>query len=919
MPDPGQAQPTPQPQQPQAPPSVSDKTIDAFMAVDDNKKRDALAKMSEPTKQALLTGIKARKGGGQPQASILPTPKQPQPGVTQGTPLSFTSAGSSSIGPSTPTYLQREKEKFTQGAPTASLLGRQSSATNQPNDKPISLIKFEAGMTPKEREKHPIVTGIQEILSSMTSPENLALMAGSGGMGELPGLAKATLPRLVSGYFTAQMLLGAYKEIPEFRQALDTGNDSEAKRIMTHIVGGIALAGLAARHAIKGESPSSAPGNLLNSGIDVLKKRAIVAASSHEVLKKDTDTFKNTIADSYKTAKDQGVGKLVQNIVKADQLDSQSKGLSGSTHAGNIDKVIDGIVKAKGAGDNYNDATVELPGTKIIKDAIKLKVDKKGPLLSWDDLKDINQAAEFAKQAAYGKDAAVVGDFTAKLRSVMRGRAAQLGPDRLADHDEYVQTMKDLSTHKDGILTKLNNADTPLKFMNELGKESNRPDLDRLFKTLEKHGGLPSDYMDKFLADHKLITHFANASEGDTKLSKLTNRLIAMKSHKVAGTLGLTAGATVGHLVGTATGIPLMPTFVGASFTAAFMADLMDKYNAAQQIREIGGPSGVTGNRPIPSSPSGASPQQGPGGGGLSPSPTRPPGNMPSGSPPSGSSVPVDTSNISPALAKLLKPAEEVGGREAKGADEPKVTSETGGSIHDQETETESQKQSRLTEVKKRIKNEVERARSIKAGADDPRPSFLVGVREHLEAQLLDPSISEKEKIGIRDAIERVKERERPFYEAADKAKTSETKTEPKVTKAPPEARGRVPSKRKGMTKDSPEARNAKAAEHIAEKRASGELATESSGENVAGKAAISIEKARLQQGKSLPEDLLNLDVRTIEDQFSQTWVDGGKDGKFVLNAMKKAKKIEEWDDYTYKQAMLDGIVKEKTRQISKK
>lgn len=625
-----------------------------------------------------------------PAVPQIPTPKQPQLGVTQGTPQSLTSAAPSSIGPREPSYWERQKARFTEGAPTGSLLGRQSSAVNQPGDKPISLIKFEAGMTPKEREKHPVITGIQEILSSLTTPENLALVAGSGGMGELPGLAKATIPRLVSLYFTGQMLYGAYKEIPEFKQALDTGNDSEAKRIMTHIAGGTALAGLASRHAIKGEPPSTAPDSLLNSGVDIIKKRATVAAASHEALKVGVDKFKNTIGDSYKTAKDQGVAKLAQNIVKADQLDSQSKGLAGSTHAGNIDKVIDIIVKDKGAGKDYNSATVELPGTKIIKDAIKLKVAKKGPMLSWDDLKDINQAAEFAKQAAYGKDAAIVGDFTGKLRNVMRGRAAQLGPDRLADHDEYVQTMKDLSTHKDGILSKLNSADTPLKFVNELSKESNRPDLDRLFRTLEKHGGLPSNYMDDFLKSHKFITHFANATEGDSKVAKLANRAIAMKTHKVAGTSGLMAGAVIGRIIGGGLGSPMMGAFTGGAFGAAFMMDLMDKYNAAQQIREIGGPSGVTGNPITPAQqatpPSAQTP---PGGPGLPPAP-----------PPIQTPPPVAPSGLSPALTKLLpskikittdslgvKWAEGPGGVRVsipKGILEPKIMKYAEGKIEEQ-------------------------------------------------------------------------------------------------------------------------------------------------------------------------------------------------------------------------------------------
>ncbi len=45
---------------PGTPPPILDGTVKAFLALDDNKKRETLAKLSDPAKQALLAGIKAR-------------------------------------------------------------------------------------------------------------------------------------------------------------------------------------------------------------------------------------------------------------------------------------------------------------------------------------------------------------------------------------------------------------------------------------------------------------------------------------------------------------------------------------------------------------------------------------------------------------------------------------------------------------------------------------------------------------------------------------------------------------------------------------------------------------------------------------------------------------------------------------------
>lgn len=116
----------------------------------------------------------------------------------------------------------------------------------------MQLVTPEAAMTESEKKAHPIVTGIAETAGGLTSPENVAIMAGTAGFGELPGAAKLVIPKLVSLGFSAQSLKGAYDQIPEFKKAMDAGDASEAERILTHIVLDTAVGVYAGQHATEG-------------------------------------------------------------------------------------------------------------------------------------------------------------------------------------------------------------------------------------------------------------------------------------------------------------------------------------------------------------------------------------------------------------------------------------------------------------------------------------------------------------------------------------------------------------------------------------------------------------------------------------------------------------------------------------------
>ena len=209
-----------------------------------------------------------------------------------------------------PTVWDRIKDVFTQGNPNYS-----SRTVNDPKHGQMQLISPEESMTPEEQRNHPILTGTGEVAGGLTSPESVALLAGTGGLGELPGAA-AMLPRLLSAGFGAQSIYAAAKTYPEIRDAIKRGDVSETERLLTHAVLDLGMATLAARHAAMGkgavsgkaEAPVEAPtpiethpieptspvGELLHGEAPGVRVVDSSAAKDHLI---DRDTVKTDEAD----------------------------------------------------------------------------------------------------------------------------------------------------------------------------------------------------------------------------------------------------------------------------------------------------------------------------------------------------------------------------------------------------------------------------------------------------------------------------------------------------------------------------------------------------------------------------------------------------------------------------------------------
>jgi len=116
------------------------------------------------------------------------------------------------------------------------------------------LLSPEKWMTAEEKKDNPVLYGLARIAGSLTSQENLMIMAGSQGLGfvgkaaaqvpKLGALAKlvAATPRLVSAYFAGQMAIGTAQQIPglvqgkkDYDAAVAAGDQKKADDILWNL------------------------------------------------------------------------------------------------------------------------------------------------------------------------------------------------------------------------------------------------------------------------------------------------------------------------------------------------------------------------------------------------------------------------------------------------------------------------------------------------------------------------------------------------------------------------------------------------------------------------------------------------------------------------------------------------------------
>lgn len=114
---------------------------------------------------------------------------------------------------------------------------------------------IDAGRT-IDKGKHPMLKAIAETASSLTTPGNIAVLAGTGGLGLIESPAKLAISsKLLSAGFTAQAIGSLYKNSKAFVKAYEDGDANEALYQLTHAITSGAMAVMAGTHAAGGKLP----------------------------------------------------------------------------------------------------------------------------------------------------------------------------------------------------------------------------------------------------------------------------------------------------------------------------------------------------------------------------------------------------------------------------------------------------------------------------------------------------------------------------------------------------------------------------------------------------------------------------------------------------------------------------------------
>src|SRR6267378_3592095 len=180
------------------------------------------------------------------EVNINPAEFKPAPPELQTKGLDLPS--NMSIGAAPPSVWDRIKNVFTSGIPSLS-----SRTVYNPKYGEMQLASPEEAMTPGEQARHPVLTATGEVAGGLTSPESVALLAGTGGLGEIGGAAGKIIPRLVSGGFSLQQVYSAARKSPEIYNALKAGDYNRAEYLLTHAVLELGMAAMGARHALGGK------------------------------------------------------------------------------------------------------------------------------------------------------------------------------------------------------------------------------------------------------------------------------------------------------------------------------------------------------------------------------------------------------------------------------------------------------------------------------------------------------------------------------------------------------------------------------------------------------------------------------------------------------------------------------------------
>lgn len=184
----------------------------------------ATAPSSTPDYESL-----AKQFGG---TYVPPTAQKPDP------------RAQSKIEARTPGLWETVSGIFRQGAAGEALYLDDRTAEEKRLNPDHPILRFEAA-APQEGA----IRGASKFLSSLTTPENISIMAATGGLGNIESaIGKTGLAKLVGLGFSASMIDNAAKQTPGFIDAVSAKDWPKAREIGTQAVLGLLMAAHGARY-----------------------------------------------------------------------------------------------------------------------------------------------------------------------------------------------------------------------------------------------------------------------------------------------------------------------------------------------------------------------------------------------------------------------------------------------------------------------------------------------------------------------------------------------------------------------------------------------------------------------------------------------------------------------------------------------
>jgi hypothetical protein len=597
--------------------SISDDTVKAFLSVPDDKKREALGKMSPEAKTALLGGLKTYKAKNPTQTPTATTqvppvgqpttPKAPpsflptQPPVPAGEQIKTGIKGiGHNLGAMASTFFGHPAISLPAGAisktsPEVNIPARGNSMTA--HDVYASMDAMNKNVT--EAWKSGRVVEATAKTALMAVPVLSAI--GSGG----DPLAVAASMAFVSPWLTDKF---------------DQAKNGQPIAAAIEVAGTLGIPHLAGKAIPKVKSY----GEAAVKWNDTVDKAAKVRSDSFDTSK--AALIKIT-ADINRTK----VGSLVKSISDEDMVQSANKGLPGSFDPASLSQRLN---KFKNEVLGGKASKVETPA---VEKATKM-INARGKAMSWNDLKQLRTSLfEIDKSP---RETAIFAKLDESIESELSKRAKDIG--REAQDKAYNTITKAMSEHKNGLLGDLIHAENDQDFFDTLKKANKSVELKNLDSDLAQLG-LPDNYLKNLYDSHTNIHRVvSNASAGYSG-----GKISSLKQHPfVAGTAGAVAYGTV-------------PGFgqklVASLMATMYAADLANRAGAIEEMKKLpytGPPKGLLGNalQVKPVGPSPLNPPSAPQGGtplGMSPSPTPTSSSGPPSAPTGGPA----TGGVSPAPA----------------------------------------------------------------------------------------------------------------------------------------------------------------------------------------------------------------------------------------------------------------------------